>query len=93
MHSSDIASISFATTRLHEGYAIPEVDAFVSSVRKAMEKWEAGQVGGLAAADIMQARFTPIKFFKGYNEIEVDDFLDEVAETFSAYETGTPPTT
>ncbi|AIY01567.1 hypothetical protein ART_1968 [Arthrobacter sp. PAMC 25486] len=93
MHSSDIASISFATTRLHEGYAIPEVDEFVKSVRKAMEKWEAGLAGGLAAADIMQARFTPIKFFKGYNENQVDDFLDEAAETFSAYETGTRPAT
>lgn len=93
MHSSEIASIRFSTTRLHEGYAIPEVDAFLRSVRKAMQKWESGLAGGLAAADVMQARFTPIKFFKGYNEIQVDDFLDEVAEVFSAYETGTRPAT
>ena len=91
MHSSDIASVSFATTRLPEGYAIPEVDAFVNAVRDAMQKWEAGLAGGLGTADIIQARFTPIKFFKGYNEIQVDDFLDKVAETFSAYETGAGP--
>lgn len=91
MHSSDIASISFATTRLHEGYAIAEVDAFVDSVRKAMQKWEQGLAGGLVAEDVMLARFTPIKFFKAYNEIQVDDFLDDVAVTLASYEAGSQP--
>lgn len=93
MHSSEIASISFDTTRLHEGYAIAEVDAFVESVRKAMKKWESGVTGELVAADVMLARFTPIKFFKAYNEIQVDDFLDDVAVTFAAYEAGHHSTT
>lgn len=91
MHSSEIANISFATTRLHEGYAIAEVDAFVDMVRKAMKKWESGLDGGLVAEDVMLARFTPIKFFKGYNELQVDDFLDDVAVTFAAYEAGQQP--
>lgn len=91
MHSSEIASISFSTTRLHEGYAIAEVDAFVDSVRKAMQKWESGHTGGLVAEDVMLARFTPIKFFKAYDEIQVDDFLDDVAVTLAAYEAGRQP--
>ncbi len=91
MRSSDIASVSFATTRLHEGYAISEVDAFLKTVRNAIRKWEAGERGGLVAVDVVNARFTPVKFFKAYNEMQVDDFLDEVVATLAAYESGTEP--
>ncbi len=91
MRSSDIANVSFATTRLHEGYAIPEVDAFLKTVRNAIRKWEAGERGGLVAVDVVNARFTPVKFFKAYNEMQVDDFLDEVVATLAAYESATDP--
>lgn len=91
MRSSEIASVSFATTRLHEGYAIPEVDAFLKTVRDAIRKWESGEHGGLVAVDVVNARFTPVKFFKAYNEMQVDDFLDEVVATLAAYESGTEP--
>lgn len=91
MHSSDIATMTFATTRLHEGYAIAEVDAFVEKIRLAIRNWESGFAVSLAAEDVRHAKFTPIKFFKGYNELEVDDFLDDAAMTLDDYEAGRTP--
>ncbi|MFI6586449.1 DivIVA domain-containing protein [Embleya sp. NPDC050493] len=72
---------NFTRTRLREGYAIADVDAFLALVR--------GSLDGTAAVPLTPARvreqqFATVRLREGYDEDEVDAALDEIEARLAA---------
>jgi DivIVA domain-containing protein len=67
-----VASATFPTTRVREGYAVDEVDAFLARVAAAL------RAGEPVAQMVEEARFRPVAFKRGYDMGAVDALLDEV---------------
>lgn len=86
MKSSEIANVSFSTTKFREGYSMPEVDSFLDKIRRSLAAWESGQAGVLTAGEIESARFSLTKFRAGYDEEQVDNFLDQAMVALSSFE-------
>lgn len=74
---------ALARTKLREGYAIPDVDAFVERVATALDERARGYRPALAPDDVLQARFPATKFQEGYDQGDVDDLLDRVARSLA----------
>lgn len=88
MHSSELAKISFSTTKFREGYDMAEVDSFIDDAQKALEQWESGVPAQMSSESVVTARFRPTKFRLGYAQDEVDTFLDDVTSTLALLEKG-----
>lgn len=72
---------SFTRTRLREGYAIAEVDAFLARVRGSLDGTAAVPV---TAAQVREQRFATVRLREGYDEHEVDAALDEIEARLAA---------
>ncbi|SBW19044.1 hypothetical protein FDG2_0934 [Candidatus Protofrankia californiensis] len=87
---SEVKEKSFTGTRFRSGYDIAQVDAFLDTVSRELDRLQAmvgsAQDGRPAASashavslvprDISDARFDTTWLTGGYSEYEVDDFLD-----------------
>ncbi|GCE01365.1 cell division protein DivIVA [Embleya hyalina] len=72
---------SFTRTRLREGYAIAEVDAFLALVRDSLDGTAAVP---MTAARVREQQFTTVRLREGYDENEVDAALDEIEAGLAA---------
>ncbi len=62
------------------GYRADDVDAFVASVRRALEH----EPPGMAPYEVADQRFAATRFGRGYDMRGVDDYLDRAQETLRA---------
>jgi DivIVA domain-containing protein len=67
--------LSFARTKLREGYEIGEVDDFLRLAHRAIESRD----GSVTSTDVLSARFGPVRLREGYAMGEVDTELDRIA--------------
>lgn len=72
---------SFTRTRLREGYAIADVDAFLALVRSSLDGTAAVP---LTPAQVREQQFTTVRLREGYDEDEVDAALDEIEARLAA---------
>jgi DivIVA domain-containing protein len=91
MDSSEVAKVTFSTTKWREGYAMEGVDDMLDQIRAALQSWEAGRPGELKAETLLTCRFQPTKFRTGYDQDEVDKFLDRANAALNGYEFGPRP--
>lgn len=66
----------FPVVRLHEGYDLAEVDAFV-------ERIQATMATTLRIDDVKNIEFTTVRLHEGYDMRAVDEYLDEVIARLS----------
>jgi DivIVA domain-containing protein len=71
----------FTRTRLREGYAIADVDAFLVLVRSSLDGTAAVP---LTPARVREQRFATVRLREGYDEDEVDAALDEIEARLAA---------
>ncbi|WP_239311222.1 DivIVA domain-containing protein [Frankia sp. Cj3] len=95
--SQDLSTKAFSATRLHDGYTMVGVDAFLDRAAAELHRLhalvrsvESGYrpdprelVLLVTPAEISATTFNPAKFLSGYREQEVDDFLGVVAREFA----------
>lgn len=72
----------FTRTRLREGYAIADVDAFLALVRSSLDGSAAVP---LTPAQVREQQFTTVRLRMGYDEDEVDAALDEIEARLAAH--------
>ncbi len=93
----DLCVKEFSATRLHTGYTMVGVDAFLdwaaAELRRLHALVRSVENGGkpdpgelvprITPMEIRSTRFNPTRFFSGYRESEVDDFLSVVEREFA----------
>lgn len=70
--AAETEAVRFTTVRFREGYAMPDVDAFLDDLVQRL------RAGHEVAEFVRTARFTPVRLRGGYDMGEVDTFLDRV---------------
>ena len=78
--AADVRAQRFAVTKFREGYAQPDVDAFLDRVARSLD----GTGPRLTPLEVLSSRFAAVKFKEGYDVEQVDDFLDRVVAALEA---------
>ena len=88
LDSAQVRAVRFQATKLREGYAQDEVDAFLERAAIALDEHGRGGPLSLTADAVLQQKFRATKFKEGYDQDEVDDFLDRVVVSLRTEPTG-----
>jgi len=80
LDGAQLRDIRLTRTRLGEGYATADVDAFVERAAIALDEHRRGRTPSLRPQDVELVRFRSVRFREGYDQGEVDALLGQVAQ-------------